>query len=268
MKRLLSALLLVLVLSGTAMAAPQSPIRLIVNGHEVMTYYGQEVIVRNDRTLVPVRVIAEENDYKVGWNDRTREVSLTKGDQVISMNIGKNSYQVNGQALTMDVVPIIHKERTYLPARFVGEAMGLDVQWDEKNRVAVIGYYGKGTATEVGKEEYILPGTKIAINLPEGFRDQVVIHKDPLLGRYAFADKKHVDQKNKFGGNLGYLYVDRDLGWLNPLHAVLGYDNGKYVFINFPGDRSWDKENWDLNKSYEASSKLFDEALQAAHPVK
>lgn len=266
MKKIISALLLVLIMSSTAMAAWATPIKLIVNGHDIYSRYGQEVIVRNDRTLVPVRIIAEENNYQVGWNGKTREVTLSKGDQTIAMTIGKKNYRINVENRTMDVAPMIYKDRTYLPARFVGEAMGLEVQWDAKNRCAIIGVYGKGKGAEVGKEEYLLPGTNLAVNLPEGARDQIVIRKSDY-GSYEIVDKMHADQKNKWGGVVVFVSVSNTPD-TNPIHHVLGYRDGKYAIADFPGDLSWDMNNRELNKSYEASRKLVDEILQSVHWVK
>ena len=40
--------------------------------------------------------------------------------------------------IPMDVAPFIEKGRTMLPIRFVAEALGFNVQWDKKNRTAIL----------------------------------------------------------------------------------------------------------------------------------
>jgi hypothetical protein len=52
---------------------------------------------------------------------------------------GDNSIFVylDGKELTFDVQPIIDKGRTFVPQRTIFEALGADVQWDEKTQTVV-----------------------------------------------------------------------------------------------------------------------------------
>jgi len=45
--------------------------------------------------------------------------------------------KVDGQILEFDVVPIIMNDRTLVPIRTIFEELGLNVQWDEKNRTVI-----------------------------------------------------------------------------------------------------------------------------------
>jgi len=45
---------------------------------------------------------------------------------------------VNGQSTRMDVSPEITNDRTFLPARWVAEALGAEVEWDENTKQAII----------------------------------------------------------------------------------------------------------------------------------
>jgi hypothetical protein len=45
---------------------------------------------------------------------------------------------INGEETTLDVAPLIRESTTYVPARFVSEALGVPVRWDSKNRIVTL----------------------------------------------------------------------------------------------------------------------------------
>jgi len=92
-------------------------------------------IDKNNRTLVPVRFIAEELGAVVGWDAASRKVSITAGATEIEMFIGSTTYYVNGSARTMDTAPVINTgwDRTVVPVRFVAEALGCELDWAPKD---------------------------------------------------------------------------------------------------------------------------------------
>lgn len=51
---------------------------------------------------------------------------------------GVVSVTVNGKGIASDVPPIIQKGRVLVPLRFVAEALGANVSWDQNTRTAVI----------------------------------------------------------------------------------------------------------------------------------
>ncbi len=54
------------------------------------------------------------------------------------MTTGSATLTVNGQTQTKYVAPLINDGRTYLPARWVAEALGYSVGWDVANKIVVI----------------------------------------------------------------------------------------------------------------------------------
>ena len=88
------------------------------------------VINSDNRTLVPIRFVSEALDATVDWNEEARTVTITRGETVIVMTIGEESYTVNGEARTMDTAPIINEDsRTLVPVRFVSKALGATVDY-------------------------------------------------------------------------------------------------------------------------------------------
>lgn len=94
----------------------------------------------SSRTMVPIRFLAESLGANVGWDPDTRRVTIEHGNRVIVMTIGAKSFTINGAARTMDTVPVINAgwSRTMVPLRFIGEALGMDVQWDSVNRLVIL----------------------------------------------------------------------------------------------------------------------------------
>ena len=105
--------------------------------------------INEGRTMVPVRLISENLDYNVSWNEKTKEVLITNplaGSKEIKMQIGNNIAQVNGNKVVIDpktnfVAPEITGGRTFVPLRFVAESMGLKIDYTNKNGTHIIKMY-------------------------------------------------------------------------------------------------------------------------------
>ena len=93
----------------------------------------------SDRTLVPVRFIAERMGAEVQWEDATRTITIQKGETTLVMQVGSTAYTKNGAPMEMDAAPCITEDaRTFVPLRFVSEALDRAVFWDENNRAIVL----------------------------------------------------------------------------------------------------------------------------------
>lgn len=105
--------------------------------------------INEGRTMVPVRLISENLDYNVSWNEKTKEVTISNplaGNKEIKMQIGNNIAQVNGNKVVIDpkinfVAPEITGGRTFVPLRFVAESMGLKIDYTNKNGTHIIKMY-------------------------------------------------------------------------------------------------------------------------------
>ena len=54
------------------------------------------------------------------------------------MTIGKRGYEINSQSYQMDTVAILQDSRTFVPIRFVSEALGASVVWDQATKSVYI----------------------------------------------------------------------------------------------------------------------------------
>lgn len=91
----------------------------------------------NDRTMVPLRFIAESFGADVNWNGAAREVSISLDDINIKMNIDKTQYTVNGVAKELDVPAMILNDRTMVPLRAVSESLNKEVYWNDCGLIIV-----------------------------------------------------------------------------------------------------------------------------------
>lgn len=103
--------------------------RVVVNKEWICFPDAQPGII-NGRTLVPVRFVSQALGAKVDWDDATRTVTITGNGRTIVLPVGQAAATVNGQPVTFDVPANIYLDRTYVPLRFVSEALGAKVDWD------------------------------------------------------------------------------------------------------------------------------------------
>lgn len=94
----------------------------------------------DNRTMVPVRFVAEALGAIVGWDNASRQVTITYNDNITVLTIDSATYTINGETKVMDTAPVINEglDRTMVPVRFIMEALGLSVAWDNTNRLVII----------------------------------------------------------------------------------------------------------------------------------
>jgi hypothetical protein len=102
-------------------------------------------VIKNGRTLVPIRAIIEALGGTVGWDGMKREATVTLGKKTIALWIGKSVATVNGVSTPIDstnakVVPEIISSRTTLPLRFVSENLGCSIVWVDATKTITITY--------------------------------------------------------------------------------------------------------------------------------
>ena len=85
---------------------------------------GAEIFIdENDRTQMPVRAVSELLNAKVDWNEATRAVTVTRGDNILTLEIGSKIMYKNGDPVEMDTAAVIVNDLTYIPLRYIGEAL-------------------------------------------------------------------------------------------------------------------------------------------------
>ena len=108
-------------------------------------------IIKEGRTLVPVRAVVNALGADVNWDSEARIVTITKevvqigGDgnptratMTIELEIDNVIAKVNGEETILDAAAEINNDRTIVPLRFIAEVFGLNVDWDGDSATIII----------------------------------------------------------------------------------------------------------------------------------
>lgn len=110
--------------------------KISVFGREIKNDVAPKIV--NDRTMLPIRIVAESLGGTVTWNGELQRVTIQKGADVILITIGADTAYVNGTAVKLDAAAFVENGRTYLPLRFVSETLGAQVAWKEAEKTVTI----------------------------------------------------------------------------------------------------------------------------------
>ncbi|MDA8233221.1 MAG: copper amine oxidase N-terminal domain-containing protein [Clostridia bacterium] len=139
MKKILILLLTILIMSlFTTNGFTELPLRVVVNNTKVNFPDAQPYLDSNGRIQVPVRFVTEALGADVSWNGTSQIVTINRGNTTVTMKIGENVITVNGQRRTLDTKAVLKSKRTFVPVRFVSEAFGAKVTWENQIRTAYI----------------------------------------------------------------------------------------------------------------------------------
>ena len=117
-------------------------------------------IILENRTLVPVREVFETLGGKVEWDAEERRVDIELGVKKISLWIDKQEAVVDSETIEVDVPAKIINSKTIVPARFISEQGGLQVDWNQDTKTVSI----DTPLTTIKKVEYMtIEGVKCAV---------------------------------------------------------------------------------------------------------
>lgn len=216
-KRNVLALALVLMALPSA-AYAQRDVKLEVNGKPVVST--PAAFISANRTMVPVRFVAEALDYQVLWNEGSRDILLTKMDfdtnkpvqaMVLKTDSAKalliakedvdafygattrleflpadvKEYMDRAEAVELETKPIIKENRTFIPLRAVVELFDQKISWDD--RTSTVSIEGK-----VAKTDEEIAGAWMYSKLPAEYKKPPFKLIDSMLSDRDALAKKHI----------------------------------------------------------------------------
>lgn len=134
--------------TGTGVGGEGDKIILIL-GDNTINVFGTDVehdvppVAVDNRTMLPIRIIAENLGATVDWNADNQTATITGNGVEIKIALGDKMAYVNGEPLSLDVAAFAQNDRIYLPVRFVSEFLGAKVEWFGKEQKVVITRYGR-----------------------------------------------------------------------------------------------------------------------------
>lgn len=155
MKRFVAVSAAVLMMCSSVMAGE---INVKLNG-EAVEFSSQEPVVIEGRTLIPLRGVFEKLGYEIEWDNETKTAVFKKADTEVKVTVNADSFDVNGEKVSLDVPAQIVNGSMMLPLRAVGEATGLEVDWDSESKTVSLKSQAE-TKTEKVTESITENGTE------------------------------------------------------------------------------------------------------------
>lgn len=103
--------------------------------------------VSGSRTFVPIRELTEGLGATVDWNNSAKSAKITLNEKEVTLKIDSKAVYVNGskKILHDKAVPRMatyrsqgNETKTMVPLRFLSEAFGFEVGWDNKTKTASV----------------------------------------------------------------------------------------------------------------------------------
>jgi uncharacterized protein YkwD len=213
---LLAWLLLCLVLSASVQAEARENL-IFINGQKLITQ--QTPFLTNNRVLVPFRAIFEAVGAEVHWDGNSVKITANKGQTKLAMIIGSSTASIDGQSMLLDVSPQIVAGRSFVPLRFVGEALGFAVTYDQASGWIFINQQEVDFGPQEARQQLALKNTVYGIKVGDS-----AAHVVARLGQPARRDE--ID--------LGFVWWIYNQDYANYLQVGIKNNRVVALFTNAP----------------------------------
>ncbi len=110
-----------------------------VDGKKKLLDVAPYIDSNSDRTLVPLRFISEAFGATVDWDPLASSITINLNSKHMVLQIGNEQVLVDGAFQKLDQPPVIKGGRTMVPIRFISEALGAKVDFDQlTNTITII----------------------------------------------------------------------------------------------------------------------------------
>lgn len=102
----------------------------------------------------------------------------------VSLVINSPTIRVNGVSQAVDQAPVIEAGNTLVPIRFVAEALGAQVEWNQEEQKAIVIRGGQLMEFRIGVKDYLADGTRKTAEVPPVFRNERTMVPLRVLSEY------------------------------------------------------------------------------------
>ena len=224
--------LITVVLMDTHYAQAVELVTVIIDGQTINFPDAPAYMDENGRTQIPVRCLSESLGAHVAWDEAAERVTVSRQSSLwektifdgkyLDFYIGSNIYYTRigreGQNTRheMDTSAVIEQGRTYLPIRFVAEALDAKVDWDPETLTVKI----TSETKSVGK-----------FIVPKSFTDNA--SRSDVVSVTIF----YIYSLECFSG--GASFENRTKTTLNVLSQVIGQDTINWLDRLIKGDKAF-----------------------------
>ncbi len=110
--------------------------KVVLNGQELSI--PEDVQNMQGSVMVPIRVISENLNYKVQWNQSEGRVMIDGEGKSIQLFIGKKAASVGNKTYDLNTAPVVQNGTTLVPIRLVSEQMGIGVHWNNNDKIVTL----------------------------------------------------------------------------------------------------------------------------------
>ena len=140
---LVLALLILMLLPAAAEAPEIIELKMTIDSAQVFLNGEAQTldaapVIRDGVAMLPVRFVAECLGADVTWDDAKKTALIVSEETEIKIVVGALVAFVNGEAKVLDTPVFIKYARTYLPVRFIAEALGAEADWNSETSTVVI----------------------------------------------------------------------------------------------------------------------------------
>lgn len=111
------------------MATPAEAATTQIKIDDVVVQSDTALEQKNNRTMVPLRVISENLGAQVHWQDA--QITLSMDQATVKLNLNNRTVIKNGETEQLDVQPYMKNNRTFVPIRFIAETFGSQVHYNQ-----------------------------------------------------------------------------------------------------------------------------------------
>jgi hypothetical protein len=115
---------------------------------------------------------------KIGIDDITFSYKgqlTAPSNNSVNLTINKTAVSVNGKGMTLEQAPIIVKGNTLIPIRFVTDALGGTVRWDDKERKVTVIRGNKMVDLWVDQADLLVNGQRITAEVPPQIMNNLTV---------------------------------------------------------------------------------------------
>lgn len=224
--------------AGNVVESPH--IKIDINGQ--IGNYTDVPLIKDGRTLLPLRAVmanlgVPNDDRHIIWNASDRSVTVIKDSTQIFLKVDTNTAYVNNSPVTIDVAPVIYKDRTYVPVRFISQSLGMKVAWDPAAALVLI-----KDESEFNKVKETLEKTTAAMNGVERYKSKATLKMGFNLLDIGINSTIEIDALTDNRNKTGYAAMDIRTEGEDSSLAMELYMANNSIYVKNPLDNTWEKE--------------------------
>lgn len=137
MKKFFAALCMTAVLTANVITVwAENDITVNYEGSTIL--FDTAPFLEDGTTMVPMRAIAEKIGAEVLWLASAKVAVVKRGEDILEIPAGGSIATKNEENIPLDMPAKVVDGRVFVPLRFVGEQLGLNVVWDKQTKTIAL----------------------------------------------------------------------------------------------------------------------------------